>query len=309
MSFAVCLTVILYSGVKLFTAAVNDDDDDLYMQELKNNYINYAPVIPEKLDFCGEIVPVENFDVREALEKELLKTMYWHSEIFIYIKRANRYFPLIRKILKENDIPEDFLYLCVTESGLDNVVSPSNAVGFWQILDGTAKDFGLEISSDVDERYNLEKATRAACEYLKRAKAKFGSWTLVAASYNAGMGRISQYISTQHQNSYCDLLNNKETGRYVFRILAFKILLTHPEDYGFCYRQKDLYPVIDTKTVNVDTTINDLISFGINHAGSYKMLKILNPWLCSTKLTVKDGKTYQITIPLENARSKKYIIK
>lgn len=306
IAYLLTFAVIAFVALQLFVQATTDDSDSAYKNDMKEHYNNYLPILPDKLDFAGERVPLEDFDVRESLEKELLKTMYWHSETFLYIKRANRYFPMMSKILKENNIPQDFLYLCVCESGMDFVVSPSNAVGFWQLLEATGKENGLEINSEVDERYNIEKSTIVACKYFKQAYAKFGNWTDAAASYNCGQAGFQRLINNQGETSYYDLKHNRETGRYVYRILAYKLLLTHPEDYGFCYREKDLYPVLDTKVIEVDTAINDLYSFAKEHAGNYKMLKLLNPWLRDTKLTNKENKVYKITVLNDGARKNAY---
>ncbi|MBR4679317.1 MAG: lytic transglycosylase domain-containing protein [Bacteroidales bacterium] len=298
--------VAAFAAVKLFVQAAEDSSDTTYKADMKDNFTNYLPVLPDKLDFCGERVPLEYFDVRESLERELIKTMYWHSETFLYLKRANRYFPVMKKILKENGVPEDFIYLCVTESGMSNVVSPAKAVGFWQLLEATGKENGLEITSEVDERYDVEKSTVAACKYLKQAYVKFGNWTMVAAAYNCGQAGAQRLIKNQGETSYYDLKHNTETGRYVYRILAYKLLLSHPEDYGFVFREKDLYPVLKTETIEIDSTINDLYSFGKQVTGTYKMLKLLNPWLRDTKLTNTKGTVYKITVLKEGARENTY---
>jgi hypothetical protein len=305
-AYLLTFVVIAFAAVKLFVQATEDSSDTTYKADMKDNFTNYLPVLPDKLDFCGEKVPLEYFDVREALERELIKTMYWHSETFLYLKRANRYFPVMAKILKENNVPEDFLYLCVTESGMSNVVSPAKAVGFWQLLEATGKENGLEITSEVDERYNVEKSTVAACKYLKQAYEKFGNWTMVAAAYNCGQAGAQRLIKNQGETSYYDLKHNTETGRYVYRILAYKLLLSHPEEYGFVFREKDLYPILKTETIEVDSTISDLYSFGKQVTGTYKMLKLLNPWLRDTKLTNTKGTVYKITVLKEGARENTY---
>jgi len=305
-AYLLTFVVIAFAAVKLFVQAAEDNADTTYKADMKDNFTNYLPVLPDKLDFCGEKVPLEYFDVRESLERELIKTMYWHSETFLYLKRANRYFPVMAKILKENNVPEDFLYLCVTESGMSNVVSPAKAVGFWQLLEATGKENGLEITSEVDERYDVEKSTEAACKYLKQAYGKFGNWTMVAAAYNCGQAGAQRLIKNQGETSYYDLKHNTETGRYVYRILAYKLLLTHPEDYGFVFREKDLYPVLKTEKIEVDSTINDLYAFAKQVTGNYKMLKLLNPWLRDTKLTNPQGNVYKITVLKEGARENTY---
>ena len=307
--YALTFLVVAYVSVNLFVQATGNGEqsvDTAYSAEMRENYGNYLPALPDSLTFCGERVPLEDFDVREALDAEIIKVMYWHSQMFIYLKRAHRYFPTLRRALAENNMPEDFLYLCVAESGMDHVVSPAKAVGFWQILESTGKDGGLEINAEVDERYNIEKSTKVACKYLRQGYQKFGSWTMAAAAYNCGPAGLQKLVDRQGVNSYYDLRNYTETGRYVFRILALKLVMQNPEQYGFVYKEKDLYPELKTRTIEVDTTINDLYSFGKEVTGTYKMLKILNPWLRDTKLTNKHGKKYQIKVLAEEDRKKVY---
>ena len=297
--YALTFLVVAYVAVSLFVQATDNGAeavDSAYNAEMRENYGNYLPELPDTLSFCGERVPLEDFDVREALDAELIKVMYWHSQMFIYIKRANRYFPTLRRVLAENRIHEDFLYLCVAESGMDHVVSPAKAVGFWQILESTGKDGGLEINDEVDERYNIEKSTKVACKYFHQAHDKFGSWTMAAAAYNCGQAGLQKLIDRQGVNSYYELRNYTETGRYVFRILALKLVMQNPEAYGFVYKEKDLYPEIKTRTIEVDSTISDLAAFGREVSVNYKMLKLLNPWLRDTKLSNKHHKTYQIKV-------------
>jgi hypothetical protein len=235
--------------------------------------------------------------VRDALDRELLVNTYWHNNTVLSFKRAYRWFPVIEPILQENGIPEDFKYLAVIESGLTNAVSPSDAVGFWQFLKGTAKDYGLEVDKDVDERYHVEKSTLAACKYLRDSYTRFGNWTLVAAAYNAGNSRIKELMEWQKADSYYDLLLSEETGRYVYRILALKSIYENPTDYGFFLREKDFYPPIPVKTVVVDKDIKSLVDFALQHNISYKVLKLFNPWLRERSLKVSKGKTYTISIP------------
>ena len=306
VAYILTFFAIAFAALKLFVQATKENSESSYKADMKENFTNYLPVLPEQLDFCGERVPLECFDVRESLERELIKTMYWHSETFLYIKRANRYFPRMSQILKENNIPQDFLYLCVAESGMDNVVSPAKAVGFWQLLEATGKENGLEINSEVDERYNYEKSTVAACRFLKQAYEKFGNWTMVAASYNCGQAGAQRLIRNQGENSYYDLRHNSETGRYVYRILAYKLLLSNPEEYGFRFREKDLYPEIPTTTIAVDTAVTNLYDFAKQVTVNYKMLKLLNPWLRDTKLSNPNGKHYEITVLKDGAREKTY---
>ena len=256
--------------------------------------------IPDSLTFAGEPIPLQILDVRERLDRELHINTYWHNNsIFIY-KRANRWFPQIEAILKEEGVPDDFKYLAVIESGLLNVTSPANAVGFWQFLKPTAKELGLEVTREVDERYHPLKSTRAACTYLKEAYSKFGTWTLAAASYNMGIKGLSTRLEEQRVNSYYDLLLNEETSRYVFRAIAAKELITHPERYGFEIPPEHLYTQEELQHVEVTETIEDLVEFAQSHGINYKILKKHNPWLRRKSLTVKSGDTYLISIPKEN---------
>lgn len=308
-TFILALISISLFSINCFTGATNINGDTLYMQEMSQRYSVYSPEIPDKLYFCNQRVPLENFDVRESLEKEILKTMYWHSEIYLYLKRANRYFPKLKQILKENNVPEDFVYLCVCESGMDNVVSPAKAVGFWQILDITAKEYGLEVNDEVDERYDIEKSTALACKYFKIAKAKFGGWAEAAASYNCGQGGFNKVVTRQQESSYYDLNLNRETGRYVYRILALKLIMENPENYGFCFREKDLYPIIETRSYDVDTAVTSWPDFAHTMGSNYKMLKTFNPWIRDYKLTNKNRKLYKVVLPTMEARSREYKVK
>ena len=266
----------------------------------------FTPVeLPKKLTFAGEDVPMEYFDVRENLDRELLSTVYFHSQTIRYIKNMPRYFSIIEPILKSNGIPDDFKYLCVAESGFDvRAVSPAKAVGLWQLLESAAKENGLEINAEVDERYHIEKSTEAACRILKSAYQKFGSWSLVAASYNGGRAGLDQKITSQKVKSYYDLLFVEETTRYVFRILALKLVMEDPEEYGFKVDKKDLYPIIETEKVEVKSSIADLAAFAINKGINYKILKMFNPWLRGTFLKNPTKKTYTLKIPEKGFRTK-----
>lgn len=247
--------------------------------------------------FAGERVPLEMFNIRERYERELLSNTYFHSNTMLQLKRSKRWFPVIEPILKENGIPDDFKYLCVIESYLSNAVSPAGATGFWQFMKGTAEEFGLEISKEVDMRYNIELETKAACEYFHKAYDRFGSWTLTAAAYNAGSSRVSKFMKEQGASSYYDLLMSEETERYVFRILAIKTILENPEKHGFYISQT--YEPYKYKTVTVDKSIDNLADFAKEHDITYKLLKVFNPWLRSNSLNVKEGKVYEIKIPKE----------
>jgi membrane-bound lytic murein transglycosylase D len=253
--------------------------------------------LPNTISFAGEPVPLNIPDVKERLDKELQINTYLHSNTIFLIKRANRWLPQMEKILRANNIPDDFKYLPLIESNLMNVISPRDAVGYWQILKTSGKELGLEISSEVDERYDPLKATQAACQYLKQAHRKFGNWALVAASYNRGMTGVQQALTTQQVDSYYDLYLNDETSRYVFRILAIKEIIKNPLKYGFKINPKHLYEEESLQYIEVDETINDLIKFAKQHNTNYKLVKRHNPWLRDNRLTVKKGKRYRIAIP------------
>ena len=256
-----------------------------------------SPYQPKSLSFAGERVPLELVDVRESLDRELAVAANWHSHIILIIKRANRYFPLIEPILKEEGLPEDFKYLAVAESSLqETAVSPSGAAGLWQFLEATAKDYDLLITEEIDERYHLEKSTRAACRYLKRIKDQVGSWTMAAAAYNAGQNAVSRLMERQWQSSYYDMLFASETARYVFRILALRELIEHPSRYGFAIKPKELYPVIPTHTVQIDTAVTDLAVLANGLGTNYKLLKWLNPWLRTNTLTPEPNQSFSLRI-------------
>lgn len=249
-------------------------------------------------EFAGEALPLENFDVKERLDRELAVNSYWHSSTLQNIKLSTRYFPTFERIFAENGIPEDFKYLAVAESSLRHPTSPAGAKGIWQFMKGTAQEYGLEVNSEVDERMHVEKATLAVCKYLKKRYEKFGSWTLVAASYNAGERRISSEMEAQKAKSYYDLNLNAETGRYVFRIVAIKEILKNPEKFGFYLTEKDYYPQLDNfSIVSTDEPIANFGDFSEKYGISYRMLKVYNPWLKSSKLTNSKKKTYKIKIP------------
>jgi hypothetical protein len=275
---------------------VNNED---YEQVFQNKYSIFSISLPEKLDFAGEEVPINFFDVKESLDREILVNTYWQSQTLLFIKRANKYFPKIEEILAKNNVPDDFKYLVLAESELKNAVSPSGAVGVWQLLKGTAKDYGLEVNDEVDERYHLEKSTEAACKFLNDAHDLFGSWTMAAAAYNVGRRGLMKQINRQKQDSYYNLLLNDETGRYVYRILAIKLLLENPDEYGFHVREQDLYTTIPTYEVELDTAVADFADFAHKHSTNYKILKYFNPWLRDSFLTNKTRKKYYIRIPKE----------
>jgi hypothetical protein len=293
-----CVGLLSLAGLLIFAVQDAPSDENLE-KKIINEYNVYALNVPDNLDFSGEALPLKNPDILERMDRELLVNTYWQSNALLMFKRANKYFPIIEPILKEYGIPNDFKYLSVIESGLTNAVSPANAKGFWQIMKATGKENGLEINTNVDERYNLEKSTIVACKYLLKAKEKFGTWTLAAASYNAGMAGVSRRLEEQSVSSYYNLLLGEETGRYLFRIVALKEILNNPDKYGFNFRYKDLYKGIPTYKVAVDTAVTNFVKFSEQFGINYKILKLHNPWLREGHLNNKSGKQYFIEIPKE----------
>ena len=262
---------------------------------------------PTEVSFAGEVVPMSEPDLRERLDRELHVNANWHSNTILLIKRAHRWLPTISKILAENGVPDDFKYLPLIESGLvESARSPMDAIGFWQLLKGTGKEFGLEVNKEVDERYDPIKSTEAACKYLKKAYAKFGSWADVAASYNIGMRGLERRLEEQNVDSYFDMLLNEETARYFFRVVSIKQIVEHPEDYGFYITDDQRYTQPEFDTVTVTESIKDLVVFAQDHGISYKTLKRYNPWLRTKKLKVKRN-TYHILISKDPAEQYKAI--
>jgi membrane-bound lytic murein transglycosylase D len=259
--------------------------------------------LPEIVTFADEKMPLENFDTKESFEREILISAYRHSSTILIIKRANRYLPMIEKILKKNNIPDDFKYLAAAESEYSNMVSPAGATGFWQIMPETGKEEGMEINTVVDERYDVEKSTQFACDYFRKSYEKYGNWTLAAASYNGGRAGLDEQIEIQNQHNYYDLLLNEETARYIFRAVAYKLVITDPVAYGFNIGKKDVYPELKYYEVKVDTAVSNFSVFADKFNTNYKMLKILNPWLRKPYLTPKPNKEYVIKIPTEGMRN------
>ena len=247
--------------------------------------------------FAGERVPLEMFNIRERYERELLSNTYFHSNTMVLLKRSKRWFPVIEPILQKHGVPEDFKYLCVIESNLSNVVSPAGAAGFWQFMKGTAEEYGLKINKEVDMRYNVELETEAACKYFLKAYERFGSWTLVAAAYNAGSSRVSKFMKEQGVTSYYDMLMAEETERYVFRIIAIKTIFENPEKHGIYVSPKLSYEPYKYDIVKVDKSIENWAEFAKEHDITYKLLKVFNPWLRSNSLKVNKGEIYEIKIP------------
>lgn len=267
--------------------------------EGRPHYKWYAPHVPSSIDFCGENVPLDRWEVREKLDRELLVNTYLHGSQLYILKLAGRYFPIIEERLKANGMPPDLKYVCVAESALQqNAWSSVGAASFWQFMKDTGPRYGLEINDEVDERFNVVKATDAACQYFKEAYSKFGSWTAAAASYNCGMAGFAKQAEFQQSNNYYDLIFPEETNRYVFRIVALKHLLSNAKKYGMMIEEGDEYKPLKARTVMVDKSITNLTEFAVANGTTYKMLKIYNPWLRDRKLTVKPGKTYEIQLPM-----------
>ncbi len=267
--------------------------------EDNSSYQVYSIEVPLRLDFCGERVPVRDPEVHERLDRELHVATYYHSSTILIAKRTGRFFPIIERILKEEGMPEDLKYVAIVESNLTQPVSPAGAEGMWQFMPQTAEYYGLEVNDEVDERYHVEKSTRAACKYFRDAHRMFGSWTSAAASYNLGMGGMQNQLRNQRADSYYDLLLNQETSRYVFRILAYKAVLENPADYGFRIPNSAYYRPEATRRVTVSETIPSLVDFAIEQGTTYKTLFTLNPWLRAQSLTIKEeGKTYTLVLPV-----------
>lgn len=253
--------------------------------------------LPKELDFAGEKVPLEDEDILERLEREIYVNAYWESNLILLLKRSAKYLPTMEKLLSEQGVPDDFKYLAIAESGLLNVGSPAGARGYWQILEDTGNEYGLEISNTVDERYHFEKATLAASRYFKKAHTKFGDWTAVAASYNMGQKGFSKRQEEQLHRNYYDLYLNEETSRYLFRILAFKLIFENPRNFGYHLNEEDYYHLPEFKTFRVEGDIQDLAQWAKTQGSNFKYLKLYNPWLRDRNLKGRKGKVYEIRLP------------
>ncbi len=292
------------AAITLLPAQSNDEQLEEY-EGTEREFLSFDQIdhithdieLPDIMYFCGEEVPLDLFYVRERLERELIINTYRHSTTIMQLKRTTRWFPVMESIMEQYGLPEDFKYLAMIESELTNAVSSSKATGFWQFLESTGKEYGLEINKQVDMRYNVEKETVAACKYLKESYRKFGNWISAAAAYNCGNGRISRTMEEQRVDSYFDMLLPEETQRYVYRILALKLITENPEKYGFQIGDNGWYRPYETKTVTVTESIPNLVQFAYEQGTNYKMLKYFNPWLRSNSLTISAGNSYEIKIP------------
>ncbi len=273
-------------------AAVRNDGDTVATAE----FVFTAPYIPNEIDFAGEKVPLNIYWVREGVDRELITASNQHTLTILSMKRAGRWFPIIEPILKEEGLPDDFKYLCIAESNLQNVISPAKATGFWQFMEKTARLYDLEVREEVDERYDVEKSTHAACKYLIGSKKRLGTWSLAAAAYNMGEAGVKKQMTEQNCNSYWNLYLNQETARYMYRIIAYKLIFENPERYHYKLLPEDLYAPIACDTLHIDTTITSLSDFAQLQKITYRELKELNPWLRGKKLTVST-KSYTIKVP------------
>ncbi len=289
----ICVGLII--GLSVSTQYVNADVEDEDMMAGNLPQVIQPVDMNKDYNFAGEPLP-NNFDVRERLERELSVNAYWQSSTLLNIKTANRYFPMIERVLAEYGIPQDFKYLAVAESNLRNVSSSANAKGFWQFRKLAGKEMGLEINDEVDERYHAEKATIAACKYIKQLYDRFGSWTNAAAAYNVGPTNFRRTLKDQKQENFYELNLNSETSRYLFRLVAFKEIMSEPEKYGYYVNADEKYPVWDFYEVVVDKSVTSWGDFARDHGITYRMLKVYNPWLRENKLTVINN-TYKIKIP------------
>jgi len=298
---------IVFAGILAFVEIKSNDKE--YQQLFMRHTKVFAPEVPRKADFSGEKAPLDLFYIQEGFEREIIAASFMHSSTTLMFKRAYRWFPVIEPILKKNGIPDDFKFVAAVESNFANVTSPARAEGFWQFLKPTGQKYGLEINADIDERYHLEKATEAACKYFLDAYKVYKNWTLVAASYNRGVGGMSKALEQQKVSSYYDLYLTEETSRYVFRILAFKEVYNHPTRYGFYLREMDLYPQIPCRMLPIDSSISDLPGFALSMKVNYRILRELNPWIQGYSLPNKSKKIYVFLLPRDGGLSYETLLK
>ncbi len=296
------IMLLLSAGFVLTLLVSADDPRSVVVDNEEFMPIAASWALPENVTFAGEPLPLQNFDTRESLDRELNATAYRHGSTLLTMKRSGRCFPEIERILRENGIPDDFKYLACAESDLSNAISPAGATGYWQIMEATGREYGMTINQEVDDRYNLEKSTLFACRYFKRAYERYGSWTMAAASYNNGFRGLGEQVELQKETNYYDLLLNEETARYIFRIAALKLIMSEPSAYGFNVMENDLYKPVPYMEVTVNTRIPSFEQFAREHETNYKILKFLNPWLRKPFLTNSDGREYIIRVPEKDAR-------
>lgn len=294
------IILVVGLGTTLFFLTSGNNIDKTESEKPQVLAMTAAVTIPERITFAGEETVFDRYDKRERMDRELNSFTYFHSTTMLLIKRANRIFPIIEPILKKEGVPDDIKYLAVIESNLDHrAVSPAGAVGLWQFLQSTGRENGLEVRTDVDERYHIEKSTVAACRYLKNAYSKYGSWSAAAMSYNGGQARITNELRDQKVDDALDLWLVEETTRYYYRMLAIKQVFEQPWQYGFVIKPENLYKPMEFKKVNVTNTIPDLVTFAQQNGITYAQLKDFNSWLRTDKLNNASGKSYTILIPTD----------
>ena len=270
-------------------------------EEFPQGYKIVSPEISNYLEFAGERIPTENFEVFERMDREFISNTYYHSATILALKRATRWFPVIEPILKKNNIPDDFKYLCVAESNMENVVSPAGATGFWQFMKEAGVKYGLEINSQVDERYDVWKSTEAACKYLKDSYDMFGNWTLSAASYNMGQDGITLQMERQKAKNYFNLVLNSETSRFVARIVALKYIFQSPQLYGYDIKVDEKYKPLEYSEIRLDSSVTDFADYAKSLGINYFLLKMYNPWLRDNYLSNKSKQIYMIKLPAEGS--------
>jgi hypothetical protein len=293
--------IIFSIGVVFILSSLFFTQNNPSAEDYPQGYRIISPKLPNYLTFAGERIPLENFDVFERIEREFITNTYWHSSTILAIKRANRWFPVIEPILAKNNIPDDFKYLCVAESLLENVISPVGATGFWQFMEAAGKKYGLEITGQIDERYHVEKSTEAACKYLQDSYNMFGSWISAAASYNMGQEGMTNQRERQQAKNYFNLVLNYETSRFIGRIVAFKYILQSPPEFGFNIKADDLYKPLKYYEVTLKGPVEEFADFAATYGINYYTLKMFNPWLRENYLQNNSGINYTIKLPEEGS--------
>ncbi|MCX6282001.1 MAG: lytic transglycosylase domain-containing protein [Bacteroidetes bacterium] len=305
----IIISLLAIAALMVFGVILQKNPAKDYREVAQRSYRIFSPECPSTADFAGEKMPLELFYVHEGLDREIMINTFMHASTILMFKRASRWFPMIEPILKKNKVPDDFKFLALAESNFYNAVSPSKAEGFWQFLKPTAIHYGLEVNEEVDERYNVAKATEAACHYFLESFAKYGNWTLAAASFNRGQDGLSDALENQKARSFYDLYLNDETSRYIYRIVALKEIYNHPVTYGLYLRASDFYPVIPTYSIQIDSPIHDIPAFALKNKVSVRVFRDFNPWLRRYTLTNKLKKTYQIFLPKEGALNVEFLRK
>jgi len=293
----ITILVIVLSASDVLTKDSLSSSPNESSDQYPQGYKIITPRLPEYMEFAGENVPLENFEVYERIEREFIVNTYFHSATILAIKRTNRWFPVIEPILKKNNVPDDFKYLCVAESNLENVTSPAGAVGFWQIMKDAGKKYRLEISSLIDDRYNVEKSTQAACDYLNDSYLLYGTWAMAAASYNMGTNGVDEQITKQKAKNYYNLVLGAETNRYLARIISLKYIMQNREAYGFDIKDDELYQPFKTYDVLLDSPVNSFADYAASYGINYKTLKLFNPWLRDNYLSNPNRDIYIIKLP------------